>query len=137
MTPDERKAWEEIVSTARWAHEIARNEHEVPENQKAILAADAALKEAEGQLCRIKEQFKIACRWIVGGYGPEDIECAMHSINAIQEISPCRHEAEAGRLREAVRWAHAPVNVFAFQPEARDMFLAELDRRATLPEEEG
>ena len=59
-----------------------------------------------------------------------------HERNAIlakdAECRALKERVEA--MEKAIQWAHAPFNVFAFDPNAREMFLAELDRVAALKE---
>lgn len=43
MNAEEKKAWEALANQAEWCKELARNQENLPEAQRAILAAAAEL----------------------------------------------------------------------------------------------
>ena len=75
-------------------------------------AAFAQLAEKEGQLCRAREQLKVACKWLAGSkWGTIDFERAMHEINAVGS-SPCRHEARVKELEHGLRLIYGALGTF-------------------------
>jgi hypothetical protein len=59
----------------------------------------------------------------------EDLEIAIDERNGLID-SVMKMYSDNTRLREAIEWVSAPVNVFALDPGARDTFIKELRRRA-------
>jgi len=100
-----------------------KKDKEISALRDSLAAANARAKEAERKLCAAKEQLKVACKWLAGcEWGTIEFERAMHEINAI-EASPCRHEAEADALREAIDEAERayPTDIFS-EPGPDDFY---------------
>jgi hypothetical protein len=122
MTPDQ-KAWDEEVNWATWYVPATESkcsfDPPLRRNAKAILAHDAYTKELEGKLCAAREESKgdrviitslRECIAAIARYKPDDewIQQVCRGMLSLPELappsSPCRHEEEAKRLREALEY---------------------------------
>jgi hypothetical protein len=87
----------------------------IAERDAALLAKEEAL----AQLCRAREQLKIACRWVARSCVTTDIERAMQEINSIPS-SLCPHaEALKFALHEMAKGNRSRADWDATTEEAR------------------
>jgi len=114
MTPEERKAWDNLTEELAHAandddqlEEYILDEPVTVNEARAILAADALIRDLEAKVCGMEEQLAIACKWLVASnYSTVELEKIMHDINAVLSSTGCGHAEKVKRLREAVAVDH-------------------------------
>jgi hypothetical protein len=113
-------------------------ERDLQAEKDVAQAAFNVAQEAEGKLCAARELFEKMHFQIEVDSSVCDIrtkftalrEYVQDGLVALSSSTPCRHEAEAKRLREALEWAIANVPTKERHDAYPEFYKAELRRRA-------